>query len=87
MMARSIGHMRYCWISRRLLNHMQVELIRVEDAPIDDFKALDVRPFFKDTDRSWGHGAWQDTTDVRMMSPGRREEDDLPRLGIEDRRN
>lgn len=43
------------WVLSRLLDHVLVEALGVEDASVYDLEALDVGTLLKNTDRGRGH--------------------------------
>lgn len=60
---------RAAWILTRVFNHKFVKTFLIKDTPVNDLEADDLRTLFKEVDRRWRHGTWQDAADVCMVTP------------------
>ena len=75
------------WVPCRLLNHVLVQALLVEHAPVHNLEALDLRALLEDVHRGRGHRPGEDAADIGVVAARGGEEDDLVRGGVEDGRD
>lgn len=61
----------------RVLDHVFVEALLVENAAVYDLETNDLCAFLEDVDRRRGHRTRENATNVRVVPAGSGEEDDL----------